>query len=41
MMAENPILFKEKVQATLRRHTTAINKHTAKEPSLIMEMRSY
>jgi hypothetical protein len=41
MMAENPILFKEKVQETLRRHTTAINKH-AKEPiSLIMEMRSY
>jgi urocanate hydratase len=38
MMAENPILFKEKVQETLR-HTTAINKHTAKEPiSLIMEM---
>jgi urocanate hydratase len=30
MMAENPVLFKEKVQATLRRHTTAINKHTAK-----------
>jgi urocanate hydratase len=29
MMAENPILFK-KVQETLRRHTTAINKHTAK-----------
>jgi urocanate hydratase len=29
MMAENPILFKEKVQETLR-HTTAINKHTAK-----------
>jgi urocanate hydratase len=28
MMAENPILFKEKVQATLRRHTTAINKHS-------------
>jgi hypothetical protein len=41
MMAENPILFKEKA-GTLRRHTTAINKHTAKEPiSLIMEMRSY
>jgi urocanate hydratase len=40
MMAENPILFKEKVQETLRRHTTNIN--TAKEPiSLIMEMRSY
>ena len=30
MMAENPDLFKEKVQETLRRHTTAINKHTAK-----------
>ena len=30
MMANNPELFKEKVQGTLRRHTTAINKHTAK-----------
>ncbi|WP_367771813.1 urocanate hydratase [Flavobacterium sp. WC2421] len=30
MMANNPDLFKEKVQETLRRHTTAINKHTAK-----------
>ena len=30
MMAENPELFKEKVQETLRRHATAINKHTAK-----------
>jgi len=30
MMANNPSLFKEKVQETLRRHTTAINKHTAK-----------
>jgi len=30
MMANNPILFKEKVQETLRRQTTAINKHTAK-----------
>ncbi|WP_369769736.1 urocanate hydratase [Flavobacterium sp. WC2416] len=30
MMANNPDLFKEKVQKTLRRHTTAINKHTAK-----------
>ncbi|HQZ24209.1 MAG TPA: urocanate hydratase [Flavobacterium sp.] len=30
MMAKNPELFKEKVQETLRRHTTAINKHTAK-----------
>lgn len=30
MMAENPELFKIKVQETLRRHTIAINKHTAK-----------
>ncbi|GGE95235.1 urocanate hydratase [Flavobacterium limi] len=30
MMAENPDLFKEKVQETLRRHADAINKHTAK-----------
>ncbi len=30
MMAENPELFKIKVQETLRRHTKAINKHTAK-----------
>lgn len=30
MMAENPELFKTKIQETLRRHTTAINKHTAK-----------
>ena len=30
MMANNPKLFKEKVQETLRRHTDAINKHTAK-----------
>ncbi|WP_347050697.1 urocanate hydratase [Flavobacterium olei] len=30
MMAENPALFKEKVQQTLRRHADAINKHTAK-----------
>ena len=30
MMAHNPELFKEKVQETLRRHTSAINKHTAK-----------
>jgi urocanate hydratase len=30
MMANNPDLFKEKVQETLRRHATAINKHTAK-----------
>ena len=30
MMAENPTLFKEKVQETLRKHAAAINKHTAK-----------
>lgn len=30
MMASNPTLFKEKVQASLRRHAKAINKHTAK-----------
>ncbi|TYP97947.1 urocanate hydratase [Tenacibaculum adriaticum] len=30
MMAEQPELFKEKVQETLRRHAAAINKHTAK-----------
>ncbi|RBP34138.1 urocanate hydratase [Oceanihabitans sediminis] len=30
MMANNPKLFKEKVQETLRRHAAAINKHTAK-----------
>ena len=30
MMANNPELFKEKVQETLRRHASAINKHTAK-----------
>lgn len=30
MMSENPELFKQKVQETLRRHTEAINKHTAK-----------
>ncbi|REG98632.1 urocanate hydratase [Flavobacterium aquicola] len=30
LMANNPVLFKEKVQETLRRHTNAINKHTAK-----------
>ena len=30
MMAENPELFKEKVQETLRRHAKAINKHTEK-----------
>lgn len=30
MMAENPELFKEKVQETLKRHAAAINKHTEK-----------
>lgn len=30
MMAENPDLFKEKVQESLRRQAAAINKHTAK-----------
>jgi urocanate hydratase len=30
LMANNPELFKEKVQETLRRHANAINKHTAK-----------
>jgi urocanate hydratase len=30
MMAENPELFKEKVQESLRRHSKAINKHAAK-----------
>jgi urocanate hydratase len=30
MMAENPVLFKEKVQESLRRQTMAINKHTAR-----------
>jgi urocanate hydratase len=30
MMAENPELFKDKIQETLRRHAAAINKHTAK-----------
>ena len=30
IMANNPELFKEKIQETLRRHTAAINKHTAK-----------
>ncbi|MBS1571764.1 MAG: urocanate hydratase [Bacteroidetes bacterium] len=30
MMAENPILFKQKVQESLRRHAKAINQHTAK-----------
>ena len=30
LMAENPILFKEKVYEALRRHVAAINAHTAK-----------
>jgi len=30
MMANNPNLFKEEVQKTLRKHVAAINKHTAK-----------
>jgi len=30
MMANQPDLFKDKVQESLRRHTAAINKHTAK-----------
>ena len=30
LIREEPDVFKEKVQATLRRHATAINKHTAK-----------
>jgi urocanate hydratase len=30
MMANQPVLFKEKVQETLRRHTLSINKHTKK-----------
>ena len=30
MMANNPELFKEKVQESLRRHAAAINKHSAK-----------
>lgn len=30
MMANNPELFKEKIQETLRRHATAVNKHTEK-----------
>jgi urocanate hydratase len=30
MMANNPELFKEKVQDTLRRHIASVNKHTAK-----------
>ena len=30
MMADDPALFKEKVQESLRRHAAAVNKHTAK-----------
>ena len=30
MLAENPMVFKKKVQETLKRHASAINKHTAK-----------
>ena len=30
LIREEPTVFKEKVQASLRRHATAINKHTAK-----------
>lgn len=30
LMANNPVLFKEKVQESLRRHAAAINRHTAK-----------
>ena len=30
MMANNPDLFKEKIQETLRRHAKAVNSHTAK-----------
>lgn len=30
MMANEPVIFKEKVQASLRRHADAINKHTEK-----------
>ena len=30
MMAENPILFKTKVQESLRRHADAVNKHTSR-----------
>jgi urocanate hydratase len=30
MMANNPELFKQKVQESLRRHANAVNKHTAK-----------
>ena len=30
MMSNNPQVFKEKIQDTLRRHTAAVNQHTAK-----------
>lgn len=30
MMANAPVMFKEKIQETLRRHATAVNNHTAK-----------
>ena len=30
MMSNNPELFKEKIQATLRRHAASVNKHSAK-----------
>jgi len=30
LLSEDPVLFKEKVQISLRRHAEAINKHTAK-----------
>ncbi|WP_282115788.1 urocanate hydratase [Cellulophaga baltica] len=30
LMVDNPLIFKEKVQESLRRHMDAINKHTAK-----------
>jgi urocanate hydratase len=30
MMANNPVLFKEKIQETLRRHAKAVNAHTVK-----------
>ena len=30
MMAENPSLFKDKIQESLRRHINAVNQHTAK-----------
>jgi len=30
LMTQNPLLFKEKVQETLRKHAAAVNRHTAK-----------